>query len=149
MLKKVFTSFFFLLTATQLIGQSDWPYDYLQGSIAIKIDPLKEQIQGRVKYRMTSLYKVDSVYLDAQNMQIEEVRFNGQSVHFKNDGKKLIINKTINPGKKYRLDITYSTQPKQTVYFLGWKDSISGNEQVWTQGQGKYSSHWVPSPDEM
>src|SRR5690606_15496007 len=31
----------------------------------------------------------------------------------------------------------------------GWKDSLPGNEQIWTQGQGKYTSHWLPSFDDM
>ncbi|NND16449.1 MAG: M1 family metallopeptidase, partial [Eudoraea sp.] len=31
----------------------------------------------------------------------------------------------------------------------GWEDSVRNNNQIWTQGQGKYSSHWVPSLDDM
>jgi aminopeptidase N len=32
---------------------------------------------------------------------------------------------------------------------MGWEDDIEGNEQIWTQGQGKYTSHWLPSFDVM
>lgn len=147
--KKLFTSFFFLLTVTAVVSQSDWPYDFLKGSVAIQIDPLEEKILGKVRYKLTSISPVDSIYLDARDLEIDEVRFNGKSVAYNYEGDKVIIRKSLKPGKRYRLELKYSAQPKQAVYFLGWKDSIAGNEQIWTQGQGKYTSHWVPSPDDM
>ncbi|HKL90715.1 MAG TPA: M1 family metallopeptidase, partial [Allomuricauda sp.] len=52
-------------------------------------------------------------------------------------------------GDAHRLKLEYVAKPKQTVYFLGWDDGVRNNEQVWTQGQGKYTSHWLPSFDDM
>ncbi|MCE2612255.1 M1 family metallopeptidase [Flavobacteriaceae bacterium D16] len=147
--KKLFTLFFFLLFALQLAAQANWPFDFSRGTITLHIDPEKEKIEGKVKYKFTSDKTVDSVYLDARNMVLEEVRFNGKPSFFKYDGRKLVVPKAIRPGKTYRMEIAYRVEPKQAVYFLGWKDSISGNNQIWTQGQGKYTSHWVPSPDIM
>ncbi|MBT8321052.1 MAG: M1 family metallopeptidase [Eudoraea sp.] len=149
MYKKLSISFFFLLFAIQLTAQTIWPFDFSKGTIILNIDPDKEEIKGKVKYKLTSVTSVDSIFLDARDMQLEEVRFNGKQAVYKYDGRKLVIPKSVKPGKAYRLEIAYRVQPKQAVYFLGWRDSISGNNQIWTQGQGKYTSHWVPSPDEM
>ena len=33
------------------------------------------------------------------------------------------------------------------MYFLGWENT--GRNQIWTQGQGKYTSHWLPSVDNV
>ena len=43
------------------------------------------------------------------------------------------------------LTFNYSAQPKQTLYFIGEGDDL----QIWTQGQGKYTSHWLPSFDDV
>jgi aminopeptidase N len=34
------------------------------------------------------------------------------------------------------------------MYFIDW-DYEDGNKQIWTQGQGKYTSNWLPSIDDM
>ena len=130
-------------------SQSDLPYDFTKGDITLNIDPVKQEIQGKVHYQVRSLEAVDSLYLDARNMSFNEVRFNGKPITYSYDGRRLLIKKRLKSDKKYRLNINYQANPEQAVYFLGWQDSIPGNEQIWTQGQGKYSSHWVPSPDLM
>ena len=131
------------------MGQPIWPYDYTKASIALEIDPYQETLQGKVRYSFKATKQIDSLYLDARGMTFDDVQLNGRSVQFNNDGRRLVVWKALRPGKKYRLELHYKAQPKQAVYFLGWTDTIPGNEQIWTQGQGKYSSHWVPSPDLM
>ncbi|MCX2719696.1 M1 family metallopeptidase [Lentiprolixibacter aurantiacus] len=149
MYKKLITSLAFLLIGVQLISQTNWPYDFIKGSIEVKIDPFKEEIRGKVRYKLTALDHLDSLYLDARDMELNTVRLNGKEVAYKYDGKKIVVGKSLGRGKRYRLEISYRTQPAQAVYFLGWQDSIPRNEQVWTQGQGKYTSNWVPAPDDM
>ncbi len=34
------------------------------------------------------------------------------------------------------------------MYFIDW-DYDGGKRQIWTQGQGKYTSNWLPSFDDM
>jgi aminopeptidase N len=41
----------------------------------------------------------------------------------------------------------YLAKPKQTMYFVG--SESNDNVQIWTQGQGKYTSHWFPSFDDV
>ncbi|MBC8768458.1 M1 family metallopeptidase [Arenibacter sp. BSSL-BM3] len=123
--------------------------DFIRGNVDISIDPKQETITGTVTYQLTALQKVDSVFLDAQNIQLIETRLNNKKVKITNSGKNIIVHKTFKANKSYTLKIKYVAIPKQTVYFLGWSDDILGNEQVWTQGQGKYTSHWLPSFDDM
>ena len=123
--------------------------DFIQGKVDIKIDPMTETIAGSVTYKLEVLQKVDSVFLDAQNLNVIGVKLNNKKVKATNNSKRIVVHKRFKANKTYTLDITYAANPKQTVYFLGWKDDLLGNEQVWTQGQGKYTSHWLPSFDDM
>ena len=81
-------------------------------------------------------------------MHIIKVALENREVPFSYDGKRLGVLAPETTGV-YRLQIDYTALPRQTLYFFGWNDPYLGNEQIWTQGQGKYSSHWVPSFDEM
>ena len=144
-------SFFALLFLISLIisAQHQEKVDFIQGKVDIKVDPINENISGSVTYLMNVLQKADTVFLDAQNLNIIEVKLNNKKVKSTNNGKKIVIHKRLKANKTYSLSIIYSAHPRQTVYFLGWKDHLPGNEQVWTQGQGKYTSHWLPSFDDM
>ena len=53
---------------------------------------------------------------------------------------------------KNKLTFQYSATPKQTLYFTGDLNEVSAqnsNLQIWTQGQGRYTSHWLPSFDDV
>jgi aminopeptidase N len=49
------------------------------------------------------------------------------------------------------LTFEYEAFPTQAMYFVNWdftKDNLKPqdiNGQIWTQGQGKQTSHWLPS----
>ncbi len=45
------------------------------------------------------------------------------------------------------MTFNYLAKPKQTLYFVGSEEN--DNVQIWTQGQGKYTSHWFPSFDDV
>ncbi|MEG3659111.1 M1 family metallopeptidase [Arenibacter palladensis] len=140
--------FLFLITFVHSAQQQD-KVDFIHGKVDIKIDPKIETITGSVAYKFKVLQKVDTVFLDAQNLNLIQVKLNNKKVKATNNGKKIVVHKRLKANKTYTLDITYAALPKQTVYFLGWKDDVLGNEQIWTQGQGKYTSHWLPSFDDM
>ncbi|MGI9552394.1 MAG: M1 family metallopeptidase [Aurantibacter sp.] len=140
---------FFLSISFFGAAQHQDKVDFIHGTISI--EPLLEerQINGSVIYKLDVLKDMDSVFLDAKNMEFSAVLLNKKEVKYKNTGKTIAIIKKLKAGNSYRLQLDYSAKPKQTVYFLGWSDDNLGNEQIWTQGQGKYSSHWVPSFDDM
>ncbi|WP_420601923.1 M1 family metallopeptidase [Flagellimonas sp.] len=108
----------------------------------------EKEIRGSGTFSFQLLKKTDSIFLDAHDMTFFDVRLNGKPLKFKNNGRKFGFKAPKKTGK-YSLSLTYIAKPKQTVYFLGWDDEIHGNEQIWTQGQGKYTSHWLPSFDDM
>ncbi len=143
----------FLLTLFLLpylgLSQSQQNVDFLKSQISLKIAADSKRIDGNVTYSFKVHRKIDSIFIDAQKMQLSRVLLNGKKIKFSYDQKKLGIHKKMKPGKSYEITVVYSCKPKQAVYFLGWEDTILNNEQIWTQGQGKYSSHWVPSFDDM
>lgn len=118
--------------------------------IKAQIEPMPEtkEIKGRGVYTFELLEKTDSIFLDAIGMDFHKVVLNGKEIQHINTGKQLAIEAPEEIGT-HTLDLWFTSKPKQTVYFSGWDDDIKGNEQIWTQGQGKYTSHWLPSFDDM
>ncbi len=152
-----------LLTSFFINAQHQDKVDFSRGEISITPLPKEKRILGDVAYNFKVLADVDSVFLDAQNMSFSTVKLNGAKASYSNTGKMISIHKKFKKGKSYKLLLHYSATPKQTVYFLGWDDEVSdtrqpspskkqgvpSEKQVWTQGQGKYTSHWLPSFDDM
>ena len=132
-----------------LVLSSQPSVDFINGSIAIQIDPEKKFIKGTVDYSFEVLNRTDSVKIDAKKMDIGEILINRRTAEYRYDGEQITIFRKLKEGKQYELSINYSTSPEKAVYFIGWGDDLADNNQVWTQGQGKYSSHWVPSFDSM
>lgn len=112
----------------------------------IAINPATKSISGTVDYDFVVLKPTDTIKIDAQNMEFSELKLNGKNANFHNTGKELQL---VFPFKKGNNSLTlhYSATPKQTLYFVG--STAADNLQIWTQGQGKYSSHWFPSFDDV
>ncbi|MEJ2584237.1 MAG: M1 family metallopeptidase, partial [Robiginitalea sp.] len=123
-------------------------YDFIHARIRIAPDPVQERIEGEVLYEFESTGTPDSIRLNARNMTFSGVDLDGRPAAYSTTSDELLI-KSPGTGGKHTLHIFYRASPVQAVYFLGWKDSLEGNEQIWTQGQGKDSSHWVPVVDHM
>ena len=149
MLARCFFSLLFSISSTCLFSQHQDKVDFTHAKATISVYPDSKQIQGYVSYELKVLEQIDSVFLDAKNMTFQSVRLNRRKKRFENDGKHLILHHNFKKGKTYNIGLEYNTNPKQTVYFMGVEDGIKGNEQVWTQGQGKYTSYWLPSLDAM
>ncbi len=156
---------FVLLLGTSFFinAQHQDKIDFIRGEISITPLPKEKKILGEVAYTFKVLADVDSVFLDAHNMNFSSVKLEGAKASYANTDKMIAIRKKFKKGKSYKLLLQYSVIPKQTVYFLGWDDEFPDTEQtalskkqgvpyekqVWTQGQGKYTSHWLPSFDDM
>ncbi|MBO0593406.1 M1 family metallopeptidase [Cellulophaga sp. E16_2] len=140
---------FICLFSISLSAQEQKSVDFISGTASLSILPKEKKIIGTVTYAFEVLKDVDSIFLDAKNIKFTTINLNGKKVKYVNDEKHIIIKKRFKKGKSQILNLSYETQPKQTVYFIGWEDDTSTNNQVWTQGQGKYTSHWLPSFDDM
>ncbi len=139
----------FFLFAQILASQIQDKVDFIRAEVFVEPIPEEKQINGRVQYEFQVLKDVDSVFLDAVNIDFSSVLLDAEKVKYTNDGKTVSIRKKLKKGDTHFLDLSYQTKPKQTVYFLGWEDDNPLNNQIWTQGQGKYTSHWLPSFDDM
>lgn len=132
-------------------------FTHLEGEITIV--PERKEVSGVLRYSLNVIQPVDSVFLDAHDMRVSRITLNGEVVPFSNSGQRLGIGSTFTESTPYQLEIVYKANPKQTMYFWGWETDSSEtvdlnmnlpesrSPQVWTQGQGKYTSHWLPSFD--
>ena len=125
--------------------------DFKNVAAEISILPKDKKVNGKVRYQFEILTTTDSIYLDAKNMHFEKVLLNNSPADFHNDNTRLWLIADFKATEKHALELTYSAKPKQTMYFINWDfaDELSVTKQVWTQGQGKYTSHWLPSFDDM
>ncbi|MUV02528.1 M1 family peptidase [Flavobacterium rakeshii] len=110
----------------------------------LTFDVPHKKIMGKVKYTFDLLEKTDTITIDAHDMDYTNVTINGKKAGFVDAPHALKLYKGYKKGKN-TLEFDYTAQPKQTLYFVGEGDGL----QIWTQGQGKYTSHWLPSFDDM
>ncbi|MEM9000329.1 MAG: M1 family metallopeptidase [Bacteroidota bacterium] len=142
--------FFIILFPAHFFSQEEPKVDFIRGRAEIRPIPSKKAISGIVRYDFRVKKQVDSIAIQAVAMEFSNIFLQNQKIDstYTYDGHTLKIAAALGPGT-YEVSLEFSTRPQQTVYFLGWEDTIEGNEQIWTQGQGKYTSHWLPSFDDM
>ncbi len=119
--------------------------------VEAEIKPYSDnRISGIVRYDFTVNSSVTSISFDAVDMEFSNVYLGTKKVtdEIEYDGKTLQLKGNLEKGK-HKVTFGFVAKPKQTVYFMGWNDHLEGNDQIWTQGQGKYTSHWLPSFDDM
>ena len=160
-----FFLFFFLAQLSFLKAQQVNYIDFKNGVADIKIYPETQKVEGEITYKFDVLQDADSLFVDAQNMHFNSVFLDGKKVKYKNTGTKLVVYKRLKSKSNHLLQIKYKTNPKKTMYFIDWEYNTSEKgssgktlegsylqaveKQVWTQGQGKYTSNWLPSFDDM
>ncbi len=121
-------------------GQQIDKVDFTSCHLIIDLNSIEKTVNGGVVYEFEVLKNIDTIRIDAVNMEFENVSINHKNVKFKNNKKELILFEGFKKGKN-KLTFSYYAKPKQTLYFTGEGDDL----QIWTQGQGRYTSHWLPS----
>ncbi|MDY8135478.1 M1 family metallopeptidase [Aquimarina sp. 2201CG5-10] len=144
-MRVIFYVFLFLVSLRSVAQQTD-AVDFLKGQVTVTIDAKTKTVDGEVVYTFKVLQNTASIYIDAQSMEVKEVHLDEKKTKFTYDNKKIIIASGFSEGSNHSVTIKYIAKPKKALYFV--KD-YEGNDQVWTQGQGKYTSNWLPSFDEM
>ncbi len=147
----------FCLILANIHAQHQDKVDFIRAKAHIRPLPGQKSIEGSVVYHFKVLQNIDSVFLDARDMVFNSVLVNRRKATFKTSKTKISIYRNFKKNKTYSIALGYSAKPKQTVYFMGWDTTgvhtgtPQGNSvnQIWTQGQGKYTSHWLPSFDDM
>jgi aminopeptidase N len=118
--------------------------DFIKCDAFLSPNASEKSISGKLNYEFKIKRNLDTIRIDAKNMDFNNVLINGNAVQFKNSGKTLDLFEGFKKGKN-KLTLEYSAKPKQTLYFIGEGDDL----QIWTQGQGKYTSNWLPSFDDV
>tara|TARA_R110002051_G_scaffold86498_1_gene152337 strand:+ start:2201 stop:4285 length:2085 start_codon:yes stop_codon:yes gene_type:complete len=138
----------FMLLVFGLASAQKKHVDFIKISATIIPDTLKREIVGDAFYTFLLNEEIDSIYIDAKNIEVFEFRLNGRKKTVFNDGKRIGFQAPKRTGE-YEVQISYVARPKQALYFVGFDDNVAENGQIWTQGQGKFTSHWLPSFDDM
>ena len=113
----------------------------------IHLLPKTESVEGKLQVKFKVLQATDSIYLDAVKIDAEITKKSSSKPKLFSAEKKIYFIDQFEVGKTYEVEFTYQATPQQTLYFVGWDND--GSNQIWSQGQGKYTSHWLPSLDDM
>ncbi len=111
----------------------------------MKLNATEKSVSGTVDYQFKVLKPVDTIKIDAKNMEFSRVQIDQKEAVFINTGKELQIIGNFQKGENH-LTFEYSVKPKQALYFVAIENS---EVQIWTQGQGRYTSNWFPSFDDV
>ena len=127
-------------------------FEKLDATVYIFSD--SSEVFTRGVYEFKVLDKTDSVFIDARKMKFSGVRlknkkdnyyYSENEFDYHNTGEKIWLKHDFEAGERYLLSFESSSKPKAALYFL----RKSKNPHIWTQGQGKYTSRWLPSFDDV
>lgn len=135
---------FLLLLSAFTFAQQTQKVDFKTAKGNLAINYSERKVSGSVQYVFEVKESIDTIKIDAQKMSFTSVKINNKEVKFGNSGKTLNLFEGFKKGKN-NVTFNYEAFPKQTMYFTGVEDNL----QIWTQGQGKYTSHWFPSFDDV
>jgi aminopeptidase N len=135
---------FLILISFLSFAQQTHKVDFISCNALVVPNQVDKSISGDIEYIFEVLKSIDTIKIDAVNMEFNNVKINNTIVKYKNSGKALELFEGFKSGKN-KLEFSYKASPKQALYFNG----EGANLQIWTQGQGKYTSHWLPSFDDV
>ncbi|MEM0517325.1 M1 family metallopeptidase [Aequorivita flava] len=143
-MQRRFSAILFLLvlvsaTNSRLQAQQTAVVDFLKIDASIGTDAAEKKVEGRFLATFKVLKETDSIFMDAVQIQLNDI--NSKDFSITSTENKVWFIGDFKVDKTYKAVFWYEMKPKQTVYFF--------EDQIWTQGQGKYTSHWLPSIDDV
>jgi aminopeptidase N len=146
--------FLLLLVSVFTFAQHTEVVDFKTINATLEINPIKRNVVGKCEYTFNVNATIDTIKIDAQKMEFSNVKINGYDVKFKANKKQFLLFEGFKNGTN-TLTFNYEAFPTQAMYFVNWDFSKEMNTpekvqgQVWTQGQGRYTSNWLPSFDDV
>ncbi len=146
--------FLVLFFSTFLFAQQTKFVDFKTVNASLIINPVKRNVVGNCTYTFEVKKKTDTISIDAIKMEFFNLKINNKKVEFLESKKRLMLFEGYKLGKN-TLTFEYEAFPTQAMYFVNWDfskkidtpEEVQG--QIWTQGQGKNTSNWLPSFDDV
>jgi aminopeptidase N len=117
----------------------------------LTFDHRSKKVSGNVSIRLTPLSgPLDSVLLDAVNLEIRSVRLDGGRTlefHERSTTLSIRLDRTYALGETLAVSIDYACSPTKGLYFI-YADSGGGrHDQIWSQGEDMDNRFWFPCYD--
>lgn len=134
-----------LLQGSSLLAQNP-NVDFKTGSAQLSINPVKKNVEGSITYTFQVQKPTDTIRINAVKMDFSKVLMNNRNVNFKKTDKELLLFEGYQKGNN-EVTIHFEAYPIQAMYFIA-HDNYQ-DVQIWTQGQGRNNSHWIPCFDDV
>ena len=145
-MKRLFQLLIFLFFYGNVNAQQTDYVDFKSIKADIGFAKGDKRIFFKAEYTFRVLKNIDSVFIDANNTyhyEFKESNFRYNATNVK--GEKIVFHlktgEKFEAGKDYQFSMTFVSYPRKALYFV--------DDQIWTQGQGKYTSNWLPSIDDV
>ncbi|MEO8168251.1 MAG: M1 family aminopeptidase, partial [bacterium] len=125
--------------------------DILHYKIEVRFDEKNKKVFGTTVISFVPLWsKLDSLQLNAVEMDVQSVTMYGKPLVFFNDRKQLMVklDKFYSFNDTLRIVVDYTCSPAKGLYFTS-PDSINPDRrtQIWTQGEDMDNRYWFPCWD--
>ena len=142
---KLYAALLFVLFTFSAFSQQTDVVDFEHITADISLNFKEETVTGNMIISFKTKKNTDSIYLDAKNITSFEAKIGQKKLKSGFDKSHLIFKKSFKANETYDISLNYSAKPDRALYFV----NNEGKPQIWTQGQGKYTSNWLPSIDDM
>jgi len=122
--------------------------DFKTAVVDISVNENSEVISGTVTYSIDILKDTPSLFVDAKNITRYDVKLDGKSINANYNEKQIVVKSRFRESATHTITIDFSTETNKALYHID-NNRDEKWDQIWTQGQGKYTSNWLPSIDDM
>ena len=99
--------YIFLLFSILTFSQQTKYVDFLKCEAFLNPNETNKSISGQIRYEFKVKTKIDTIRIDAKNMEFTEVLINGKEVKYKNNTKELLLYQGFRKGKN-KLSFKYN-----------------------------------------
>lgn len=137
-----------LFTTAQNTPSQAAVVDFKNAQVDLFLNENSNIVSGTVSYDFTILRDTDSIFIDAKNLSRYSAKLDGATVNSNYDLEKIVVKSRFRESENHTILLEFSTDPTSALYHID--SNADGKwDQLWTQGQGKYTSNWLPSIDDM
>ena len=129
--------------------------DLLHMALDVTPDFQRREVSGLATFRLKPIAKpMAELRFDAERLNVTSVESSAKLRAWQSTGSKLILTfeKPVEPDQEFQVQVVYSAQPEQGLYFrtpeMGYK---AGETHLFSQGEAIEARHWMPcfdSPNE-